>query len=166
MDRLDGYVCTTENGNEVYRTNYGIVKGYLDGFVKANPRINPLNITKYCNEDNVVWYKLSSKETHDAVAILGVYEGYHFLDDFRTIHAAMLMAKPGHNYGMELLKAIFNFYKGMREELNVSDFSLIVDPDAKISLFTHYYENLPGWKVEPFHTEWWDSVRISHSFKD
>lgn len=160
-----GLVLSGEDGLDLYRVSYSVVLKNLNSFVERNKRINPLNVTKYADDTQIVWYELYDDMIKAPVAYVGIHENWKSLDGFDDVYAATLFAIGGRHYGMTLLKMVYQFYNGDPKR-TAQRFSLTVDPDAKISLFVNYYENLPGWTFEPIHTEWWDSVRFSCRFKD
>ena len=166
-----GLVFSGENGLDLYRVSYNAVLKNLNSFVERNKRIKPLNVTKYADDPQIVWYELYDDMIKAPVAYVGINENWKSLDGVDDVYAATLFAISGKHYGMTLLKMVYGFYNNYPER-TAQRFSFTVDPDAKISLFVNYFKNLiddydgddEPWDFEILETEWWKSVRFYKYF--
>ena len=161
MDRELGVVVpSTVDGYSVHRVQYGTVCDNMVGFIRENARIDPFSVLKLSDSD-LDWYELQVQGK--PVAYAGIDDQFVDADGVPSSYVSFVFAIPGHGYGMRLLRELYCLYlqDPGRETRRMS---LTVDPEAKISLFVNYFENLPGWSWWPVRNEWWTSVMFYRDF--
>ena len=152
-----------EDGMMIARCTFADVMGNLDYMVTSNPRINPETIKRDDGDKELIWYELASaNENKEPKAYLGLAEGCTYLDAVPETHVATLISVPGNLNGIRLLRRVYQIY---RDDMSTKDdrFALTVDPEASLSLFLDYYENLPEWSWMPVQGHAWKSVKFFRS---